>query len=389
MAVTKPKLAILFFMTGLLGGCSALSPGLYLDDSFKDSPDQPKIWSAKMLFGDKNAETGSGPAGDNFKQPKLYPITSELIAEQIKAQSSTTLTLAGLKEWYENSVNYQYHVGPGDVLTITVWDHPELTIPAGPNRTAEEAGTLIKIDGTIFYPYVGVVSVDGMTTEQIRTMLTKKIATYITNPQLDVRVAAFRNKKVLVTGETKNPGILPITDRPLSITEAINKSGGITPAADLSRVVLTRNGKTSEVNVLALYRGDSLINPLLQDGDQVNVPDNFNNLVYVLGEVPKPQVQPMDKGRLTLAQALAAAGGPEPLTSDARQVYVIRGDLKEPKVYQLDATSANALLLSTQFQLQPQDVVYVGVKGIARWNRIMSNIVPTIQALWQTRNLTK
>lgn len=93
---------------------------------------------------------------------------------------------------------YQYRVGPGDVLNITVWDHPELTTPAGSYRSAAESGSQVHANGTIFYPYVGSIYVSGLTVSQIRNKLTKKLANYISEPQIEVSVATYQSKKPIL-----------------------------------------------------------------------------------------------------------------------------------------------------------------------------------------------
>ncbi len=114
-----------------------------------------------------------------------------------------------------------YIIGIGDVMMVTVWDHPELTIPTGGQRPAEEDGHRVSSKGTIFYPYVGIVDVAGKTTEQIREILTDRLSKYIRKPQLDVRVVGFNSQKVQVAGAVERPDSYPITDVALMLSDAL------------------------------------------------------------------------------------------------------------------------------------------------------------------------
>ncbi len=123
---------------------------------------------------------------------------------------------------------------------------------------------------------------------------------------------------------------------------------------------------------------------LLKDGDVINVGDRNQNRVFVLGEVKLPQAKLMVKRRMTLSEAIADSGGFDPIAANVGRVYVIRGDFEAPGIYRLDASSADALLLATQFQLAPKDVVYVATYELTRWNRVFSQIVPTVQLLYES-----
>jgi polysaccharide biosynthesis/export protein len=283
----------------------------------------------------------------------------------------------------DEAARYQYRVAPYDVLSVTVWDHPELTIPAGEFRSAEATGHPVSADGTFFYPHVGVLRVAGLTLPEIRGMLAEKLTRYVTNPQLDVKVAAFRGKKVQITGEVLQPSPMPIQDVPLRVQDAIAFVRGVTPEADLSHVTLGRGGKVYVLDLQAMYeRGDVGQNWFLQDGDVVHVPDRARNKVYVLGEVRTPSSRLMVKGRMNLAEAIGDAAGVDPITSNPGAIYVVRGPYEQPDVYKLDASSPDALLLASRFDLQPQDVVFVASTKLTTWNRIVGQILPTIQLLW-------
>ncbi|MBF0282784.1 MAG: polysaccharide biosynthesis/export family protein [Zetaproteobacteria bacterium] len=334
----------------------------------------------------------------------LYPITANTIAEQYRKGSGR---LDPVQELPIDSAKYQYHIQAQDVLQITIWDHPELTIPEGQYRSAADTGTVVHSDGTIFYPYVGEVKVAGMTLKQVRELLTMRIADYVESPQLDVRVVAFRSQKVYVTGQVQKPGEVSLTDDAMHVLDAINAAGGaialqnatVGNEADLENVTLVRDGKSYLIDLNQLLSGGNVIqNYLLQDGDILHVPDNLQNKVFVLGEVNSAAAQLIHKGRLTLAEALGSAGGVNMSSANASKIYVIRGNVKHaddamatvssaPSIYKLDASSPDALILADQFQLQARDVVFVSTSPVVAWGRTLSNLSTTIQAVNMGRAL--
>jgi len=323
---------------------------------------------------------------------KIKPITAELIIDMFKgARPPVGDGTSAAKVATQNSPRPggadvkpvpEYRLGPGDIISIIVWDHPELTIPAGSFRTAEQAGTVIADDGTIFFPYAGVLKVQGKTTSEVRTLLSAKLAKYIEKVQLDVRMVAFRSQQVYVVGEVAKPGIQQVTDIPMTILEAVNRAGGFTPEADYSRVLLTRRGTTYLVDIQAMYDyGATEQNALLEQGDIVNVSDRSYNKIFVLGEIAKPGSLVMNKKRSTLAEALSDAGYINQNTSDPRWIYVMRGNTDTPEVFHLDSRLPDAMLLADRFPLRPRDIVYVDAAAVVRWQRVIANILPTATML--------
>lgn len=243
---------------------------------------------------------------DDAVKPTYIPISKSILQE-----------LANQKQ-------EEYTVGTQDVLSIAIWNHPEFSISstAFVNTLKDEAnalpinlqqkpeaqlnGFVVAADGSIYFPMVGKIAVGGKTVEEIRTIIVKSLKKYIHNPQVSIRIAVYRSKKIYVMGEVVTPGLQPITDAPLSLADVINLAGGL-----------------------------------------------------------------------------------DPITADARQVFIIRGDAIKPDVYWLNAKSPTAMLLAEQFQMQPKDVVYVSASDTTRWNRGINQILPTVQTLWYTRSLTR
>jgi polysaccharide export outer membrane protein len=355
--LTAPVLA------ALLSGCATVGPGLYM------------------------SESGLEGRGTHDHPVRIVPVTPAVLAEQGRARA---LAAAGRTKdpLGAQAERWEYRVSPSDVLSVIVWDHPELTIPAGEFRAAEAAGNVVQADGTIFYPHVGVVAVAGLTLPAIRELLTERLRKVVQGPQLDVRVASFRGQRVQVSGEVVAPGAYPVTDVPLRVADAIGLARGFTPAAFPGSVTLVRRGQAQRLDLKALFEdGDTSQNWLLQDGDTIHVASAAQHKVFVLGEVRRPSSRLMTRSHMTLAEAIGDAEGFDPITSNPGAVYVLRGRYDAPEAYRLDATSADALLLAAQFELQPLDVVFVAPYALTSWNRVVQQILPTVQGLWQSVDL--
>ena len=346
---------------------------------------------------DENAVRTRGRAETKNADYKIEQVTPALLI-RLREEASKNTPLIPDPE--ANTPLAAYVIAPFDVLQVTVWDHPELTTPAGQTLRAAPAdntspnpslaqtdanGNPVQTDGTVFYPYVGVIKVAGMTLPEVRELFTRRLGAVMQKPQLDVRVSGFRGKRAQITGEVLFPSSMPLTDVPARVQDAIAYAHGFTPDADQGNVTLTRGGKVYPLDLLALYeRGELSQNWLLKDSDIINVGDRIRNRVFVIGEVRLQQAKPMNKHRMSLAEALSDAGGLDPLAANAGRIYVIRGDYQKPNIYHLDASSPDALLLAAQFQLKPLDVVFVSANQLSRFNRVMAQILPTVQILYDS-----
>ncbi len=339
-------------------------------------------------------EGGSTPKEDTRLDVPITDINLALIARMREGAR------ASRKDWSDLMVApAAYSVGPGDVLQITVWDHPELAAALGPQsqagttRTADApAGFIVDQDGTLQFPFVGRIHVAGLQTEKIQALLQKTLGRTFQAPQVTVRIASFRAKQVFIEGEVHAPGTQSINDIPMTLYDAISRAGGFATTADQSRITLVRNGVQHEIDLTDMAeRGQSPSRIVLQNGDLLRISARDENGVFVMGEVNKPVTAlPMRSGKLTLSDALSQAGSLSSTSADAAQLYVIRGnESAAPHVFHLDASSPVAMVLANQFDLRPKDVVYVDGNGLVRFSRVLSLLLPAINAGLTTAIVTK
>uniref|UniRef100_UPI0038BB10CD polysaccharide biosynthesis/export family protein n=1 Tax=Paraburkholderia agricolaris TaxID=2152888 RepID=UPI0038BB10CD len=283
-----------------------------------------------------------------------------------------------------------YTVGPGDVLQIVVWDHPEIAAALGSAQTQSSSrpadpmsGFVVDQSGKLTFPYAGTLQVAGLRVEEVQQRVTAALAKYLVKPQVTVRMASYRAHQVYVDGEVHSPGVLAVNDVPMTFYEAISRAGGFSDTADQSDIVLVRDGVSRRVNLTRmLAEGLSPSQLYLKPGDLLRVVSRDENTVYVMGEVNKPiSAIPRRTGRITLADALSQAGSVNSSTADAAQMFVIRGSLTEaPQVFHLDGSSPVAMLIAKEFDLEPKDVVYVDGSGLVRFNRVLSLLMPLVNA---------
>ena len=317
---------------------------------------------------------------------ELVPITPKLLAMDKAVANSQPAIPAELLDYQPEP----YRIGAGDTLYITVWDHPELTSPAGPQQQTLANGRLVRSDGTLFYPYVGELKVAGMTIEQLRKAISHKLAAYVESPQVDVNVIGYGSQLVTLKGAFIKTAPQQITAIPLTLDQALGTAQIDTTQADLSDLLLTRDGRDYHLNLDNTENRALTREIYLKPGDRLFLPYNDRKQAYVLGEVTAPHALTFKITDLTLTQALGQAGGLNQTTAKGKAVYVIRGidDLEKSKatVYQLDARSPAAFALADQFKVKPGDVVFVGPAGITRWNRFLTQLLPLSGIISNTAN---
>lgn len=349
-----------------VGGC-ALAPGQHLDHG--------------SLTSSSSAENGT---------VELVPITPKLLAIEDAALSAETIPSA-----LSAYIPPAYKIGVGDVLQIIVWDHPELSTPVATTQTTQQVpttagdpnGRQVQPDGTLFFPYVGTIPANGKTIAELRTLLAKSLAHWIPMPQVDITPMRINSAKVTFSGAFERNQEQSIGPTPLSLMAALGNAG-IKPAeADLTTLTIKRDGMEYQLDLDALNRSSSKLSSIfVKPGDHIHLPYNDRRRTYVAGEVVRPGSISFKTRSMPLADVIGQAGGIRQDSANGDAIYVIRGisnaDQKPIQVYQLEARSPVAMVLASRFEVKPQDVVFVGPASITRWNRVISQLVPSGQFIY-------
>lgn len=338
-----------------------------------------------MFFGERASEDGVVDTLANFQ------------GAQVHLQSISPQTLVKLNETEgallpqaidKNLLDYRpetYKLGNFDIVQVTVWEHPELTLPLGSFRSDNATGQMIDENGEMFYPYTGQIPVAGKTVSELRTTIVESLSQVLNNPQIDVRLISSQSQKAYVQGAVVKAGTISLSDIPVTLIEAINRSGGISPSGNPMYVELVRDGKVFSINLMASYpSGLGPADVILKNGDVIRVADNDEFKVYVLGEVNKQQALRLKSGGMSLSEALSEVGGLQVMSAQSKGIYVIRAGSSMDKIHVFHLNSRNplALIFGDGFKLQPRDIVFVDATGLARWNRLISQILPTVQTIY-------
>jgi polysaccharide export outer membrane protein len=253
------------------------------------------------------------------------------------------VVLAGLASAQEPRAPLQpqgteYVIGAQDVLTVTVWDSPDLS-----------GKFTVEADGSFTFPLIGRVKAGGLSLRQFEGELKKKLADgYFKNPQVSVAVESYRSQRIFIVGEVRNPGTYPLTGD-MTLIEAIARAGSTTPAASPEAIVVRApagkaadgptlpgekeaTANTQRVNLRDLQSGTLSQNLALRDGDTIFVPRAES--IYVFGQVKSPGAYALQSVETTVLQALSLAGGvtDRGATNRIKIVRVVKGEKQETRV---------------------------------------------------------
>lgn len=319
-----------------------------------------------------------------------------------------------------------YRIGVADMLLLAIREPATLEeLPGLISAQARRQGYVVQDDGAIAIPDAGRVRVAGMTMQDAEAAIFEALVGAGIDPAFSLEIAEFNSQRVSVGGLVGQPTLVPISLKPLQLHEALQLAGGVT-AEDpgITTIDIFRDGNIYQITLDRYLNDPEAQRVILRDGDSIHVGTEYReaeaqryfdeqlrlrsevqdageaerelfkdrlelgaverHYAYRAGEVRRPGRMALPFERtINLADVLFDEGGIDIRTADYGAIYVLRPATAPEKyggltAYHLDAENAVNLAVATQFEIRPNDIVFVSEQPVTSWNRVISQILPQL-----------
>lgn len=273
---------------------------------------------------------------------------------------------------------YEDDIMDGDLLTIYVYHPARHDIVDSVAKISEKAGFQVQ-RGCIQLPSLPPIEVRGLTLLDAQ----ERLRCAFESPHSDVNVfLSYRDRltrKVELAGQVSVPYVA--INGKTRLYDVLAQAR-IPPQANLFMSYILRDGQPIAIDLHKLIHGGDLSqNIVMRGGDKIFIADHSESRVMVMGEVTHPRAINLPHGSVSLREALVEAGG-IPYTGNRNCIQVIRGNLISPKIYTLSWQHITHLP-NDSLLLMPGDTVYITETPLTRWNRFISQLVPSLNIFQQ------
>ncbi|MFM0161113.1 polysaccharide biosynthesis/export family protein [Paraburkholderia sediminicola] len=317
---------------------------------------------------------------------------TDAVARQLFAERSRTDFFTALG----NTAPFQQQLGIGDTVDVSIWEAPPATLFGAESDAKAGASNAhatvlpdqtIDGDGNISIPFIGAVTAAGRTPTELQREIAARLKTMAHDPQVLVKLSRNVTSYVTVVGDVASSNRMQLTARGERLLDALANAGGIRQPIDKTMIQVTRGNTVASLPMQTLIR-DPHQNVRLHAGDVVTAlfqPYSF----LALGATGKNQEINFEAQGITLAQAIARAGGLDDSRSDARGVFIFRledanalqwpttpvrttAEGKVPVVYRVNLRDANSLFVTQSFVMDNGDLLYVSNAPVTELQKVLN-----------------
>lgn len=261
-------------------------------------------------------------------------------------------------------------IQPGDMLALRIWDSSDNSLlTSTETRMVEMDNVEVAANGSIFVPYVGKVSVIGLTPDLAREQLQTSLEAIVPSAQVQLNLAEGPTNSVQLIGGVANPGTYAMPDRNYTILSLLSDGGGVRVDLNNPQIRLVRSGQIFGISVERLL-DHPRFNTLLRGGDQVFVEED-DRYFLSFGAAGVEAQHIFKRDRVSAMDAVSIMGGVDNRKADPQGLLVlreyaasaVRPDGRGPSqtwvVFSIDLTRVDGLFSARNFQINPNDLVMV------------------------------
>lgn len=334
---------------------------------------------------------------------------TEPVARELRLQTPTPL----FSELLGSAKAETEAVRPGDTLEVWLWEAPPASLFGAPAMVVDGPATaravtlpeqMVSAEGFINVPFAGRVQVAGSTTYQIGESIKRHLRGLANDPQVLVQRTRNLSSYVTVVGEVVTSARVPLTPRGERLLDALAAAGGVRAPVDKMTIQVTRDNRAHTLPLDTIIRDPSQNVPL-QPGDVITAmaqPLSFS----ALGATGKNEEISFEAPGISLAQALARAGGLLDSRADPRGVFIFRFEaeaaltwprqpvLSTPEgkvavIYRLNLRDPASFFVAQSFPIKDKDVLYISNASLAELQKFLNIVSTTLYPAASFRALTR
>jgi polysaccharide biosynthesis/export protein len=327
---------------------------------------------------------------------------TDQIARQLYADRKSTDFAAALGD----DATFQQQLGVGDVVEVSIWEAPPATLFGGSTSEASSASDLpagarltklptqvVDGNGNINVPFVGPIKALGRTPSELQTYIAVRLKNIAHDPQVLVQLAHNETSYVTVVGDVSTSTRMQLSARGERVLDALAAAGGVKQPINKIMIQVTR-GETVASEPMQTVIRDPRQNVPLKAGDIVTAlyqPYSFT----ALGATGKNDEINFEAQGITLAQALARAGGLQDSRSDVQGVFIFRledqqalkwpnqpvrttVDGKVPVIYRVNLKDPDSFFVAQSFMMDNKDVLYVSNAPVAELQKVLNLVFSVV-----------
>ncbi|MEM7318637.1 MAG: polysaccharide biosynthesis/export family protein [Pseudomonadota bacterium] len=285
-------------------------------------------------------------------------------------------------------------IQPGDRLTLRIWDSSDNSLLAAPTeKVVQLQDVTVASNGTIFMPYVGNISVIGLTPDLAREDLQIALEAIVPSAQLQLDMTEGRNNSVDLVSGVARPGTYPMPDRNYSVMGLIAAGGGLSSTLNNPQIRLVRGSTIYGTSVDKLLNNPAL-DTLLKGGDRVFVEEDERYFLS-FGATGREDLHIFTKDVVSAMDAVSIMGGLQDSKADPQGLLIlreypgsavragVRGPRQTRVVFSVDLTSADGLFSARRFRINPDDLLIATespINDVVTVSNIIGNFVGVFNA---------